>query len=1243
MDPEILGRYDTIKQIGSGGIGDVFYAYDRFQQKFVAIKKIKHTLRDYLDGTLLQYEFDIISKIKDPYLIRVYDLFMLPYNLDPFFTMEYIEGLTYDTMLDKISFKEHLNILIKVLRALDALHKNGILHLDFKPSNIMIRDRNREPVLMDFGLSRLASANEIFNIQGTKNFMAPEIVEQKPIGKYTDIYSAGVSFYKILTGKFPYSVVNYEDICKYSSQKHYPEPNSLNKHIPDDINQLILKMLEYRPEDRIADIRGIINIISYNFDNRDHCPGHEDESHYLYHAHFTGRESEIKKVKSHFSLMSKKEAGAILFIHGGEGTGKSRFINEIKYFLQSDRFLVLRAKCLKSIEGSYYVLTDILLKVQSFLQYLIKQPDDAFTVDTACKKYNYCYESQPTIVSESPQKNKNKLPIFQSERNKAVFETMHNDLRDLVLEYNNPINVKSSMDKIKAKSIEELYYRTFNVFRHISCYIKLCIILEDIDKDMSIMSFSKYFIRSISENKQPDLFLVLSSTCSARTNSLKLDRNNALSINLKPFSPEETSRFISTMLGHKIAEGLSEVIFEKTGGGPAQTQELLRYLFYKKHLIWKTYYWGIKENSIVRRDLKGSIRDIIVSNLLFLRDSQKHILYIIAVSRVPLIKDIILSCLCDYGNVQNDLDHLEEILFLESCYLITGHKTYNIQFSHYKNYIESLIPEKIAAMLLRKLILAMIEYYFASGTYPEIIAILSNKAGLHIWTYLFSKRTAKSLIEKFSYSKAKKYIDQANSSFAQIPGQKTKNMNRRLHKLNNLYLILHHKTADKEKFYHHLIRSMELIYSKKHPYRLLDNLIHRFSYYLLSQNLIKAKLCQKKAMPLAKRISYEKYAMVLGNYSVALLHLEEFNKLDVINEELEGITLMLGDKVKTGIFYLNKGIKLRLENDLEGALKNYKKGLNFAEEAGSPYLYALSYGNISTYYFYRKNYNEACDNLQKAIEYYLMINDFNRVVFSMELLIAFKTLAEKYKEIENDHKKLTYYYVNFNITRVNRAVYDSHCFYLFSLLFSLRIEDLNRAVKQIPPYIYSPDDKYLINILNLLFSYYAEMATLEDQTLIPDIEKKTENRFNLLKKYCAYDHELWNALARIVIILGKLRNRSGRSDELLTELDFLLQTQNHDDNMLFHINKKFLIMQFCFDLLYYDHAEEFEANIVINIISKQILQGIFPEFMSVFLNQKLNRQKKISLLISLLKEMGPLENKYQFSLAERLFKKTMAQ
>jgi serine/threonine protein kinase len=248
------GRYQFIEELGHGGMGKVYKAFDRETNSKVALKLIKpEVAADKTTIERFRNELRVARDISHKNICRMYDLGK---EADHYYiVMEYVHGEDLKKIMGKmglLSAGQAISIAKQVCEGLSEAHKLGIIHRDLKPSNIMVDDSGNVRI-MDFGIARSVKSKGITGsgvIIGTPEYMSPEQVEGKTPDQRSDIYSLGIVLYELLAGKLPFEGETPLVVGIKHKTEHPEEPKKINPQIPDELNQLIMKCLSKQREAR---------------------------------------------------------------------------------------------------------------------------------------------------------------------------------------------------------------------------------------------------------------------------------------------------------------------------------------------------------------------------------------------------------------------------------------------------------------------------------------------------------------------------------------------------------------------------------------------------------------------------------------------------------------------------------------------------------------------------------------------------------------------------------------------------------------------------------------------------------------------------------------------------------------------------------------------------------------------------------------------------------------------------------
>ncbi|WP_372368658.1 protein kinase [Candidatus Uabimicrobium sp. HlEnr_7] len=262
------GRYRIESELGRGGMGVVYKAYDNDLGRSIALKLILAKQAKSVQIQRFLKEAQVVAKLDHPNTIRIFDIGEAPQK---YFTMEYIEGKTLSEYISKksLTFRTTAKIINKVALALHNAHRQNLIHRDIKPSNIML-DINKEPRLMDFGLVKDAESDLSHegDILGTPTYMSPEQAHGKVAVPGSDVYSLGATLYQALSGVPPFSGSSALNIIVQIMQKDPVPLRELNPDIPRELEAITLKCMEKKISRRYKSANSLAKDLENYLDNR---------------------------------------------------------------------------------------------------------------------------------------------------------------------------------------------------------------------------------------------------------------------------------------------------------------------------------------------------------------------------------------------------------------------------------------------------------------------------------------------------------------------------------------------------------------------------------------------------------------------------------------------------------------------------------------------------------------------------------------------------------------------------------------------------------------------------------------------------------------------------------------------------------------------------------------------------------------------------------------------------------------
>lgn len=254
----IAGRFLITQRLGKGGMGEVYRAEDTKLKRTVALKRLAPQLRtDPNSRRRFQQEAERVSRFSDAHVAALYDV--LEEREDTFLVMEYVEGETLRQRLRRsLSLDDFFQIAIQCAEGLAAAHRQGIVHCDIKPENIMLSTSGQVKIL-DFGVARcLPRSGESTTLDrsgstaGTPAYMSPEALLEKPPDARSDLFSLGVMFYELLTGLHPFLASSFVATTDRIRNETPAPIRIFNSKVSDELQGVVSKAMAKEPSQRYA-------------------------------------------------------------------------------------------------------------------------------------------------------------------------------------------------------------------------------------------------------------------------------------------------------------------------------------------------------------------------------------------------------------------------------------------------------------------------------------------------------------------------------------------------------------------------------------------------------------------------------------------------------------------------------------------------------------------------------------------------------------------------------------------------------------------------------------------------------------------------------------------------------------------------------------------------------------------------------------------------------------------------------
>jgi serine/threonine-protein kinase len=252
-------RYRLERRLGVGGMATVQLAFDTRLERLVAVKLLaEHLAEDSAFVSRFRREALSAAKLVHPNIVQVFDFGTDNHSGRQFIVMEFVDGNSCAELLrdrGPMPPRDAVEILTQACRGLDYAHRNGVIHRDVKPGNLMV---NTEGVvkLADFGIAKAAEQSDITkvgSVLGTAAYLSPEQARGEPAGPKSDLYALGVVSYQLMSGKLPYEAASLTDLARLQEAGAPPRLDLEVRDVPPTLAAAVARALDRDPANRYAD------------------------------------------------------------------------------------------------------------------------------------------------------------------------------------------------------------------------------------------------------------------------------------------------------------------------------------------------------------------------------------------------------------------------------------------------------------------------------------------------------------------------------------------------------------------------------------------------------------------------------------------------------------------------------------------------------------------------------------------------------------------------------------------------------------------------------------------------------------------------------------------------------------------------------------------------------------------------------------------------------------------------------
>ncbi|MCB9742136.1 MAG: protein kinase [Alphaproteobacteria bacterium] len=560
--PEQIGPYTVVRPLAQGGMAAVFEVEDPATREHLALKLLTHR---GLAMPRFSREFRALTRLDHPNIVRVYRYGA--HDGNPYLTMELLDGVPVQVHAkatgrpgDPKRTREVLRVVALVADALHYLHERGIVHRDLKSANILVLSDKRVK-LLDFGTARLMSAVDRITrageFVGTFAYAAPEQIRGDEVDRRSDIYSLGALFYRLLTGKRIFEAPTPRELARMHLEKAPIPPRALVPALPEEVVELVLRMVAKDPSERPATAQEVADAI------RGRAPTVDSREAVVISKpkRLIGRKAELEAIRG---TLTKARPGRMVLIVGPAGSGRRRLLKAAIAEARGMGWRVFGGTFTGA--GGLGVLSDVAEAAWTSLP-----PARATALQETVLRLR-AHEMAGEVVDEEEARELGRCVA------RVVVERARLDGAPLVI----------GLSHLQRASTEAL--EAFSVLRQ-----------RARDEDVPVL----FLACSTDDSDAPGAFL-------------RHRLPDAWRVNLTPLSVEEVGELVRLMLGGTLSSGdLSRQIHALTGGWPGFVEEILRAMvqqgLLEAHRTGTTLTWV--DRSEGQLSVPGGARDFILVRL----------------------------------------------------------------------------------------------------------------------------------------------------------------------------------------------------------------------------------------------------------------------------------------------------------------------------------------------------------------------------------------------------------------------------------------------------------------------------------------------------------------------------------------------------------------------------------------------------------------------------------------------------
>lgn len=729
--------YTISKEIYKSTNSTIFKAVRNADNVPVVVKFINKEYPTDLECSYFVREYELTRKFSSDRIIKAYDF--IKYNNSYALILEDFGGESIDTsyISKEFGLKEKIALFLKITDALIEVHRENIIHKDINPSNIVINMETGDVKLIDFGISseltrETLDAVNLSTLAGTLDYISPEQTGRmnRPVDCRADLYSSGVTFYELLTGKLPFYGNDDVEIVYAHIARTAQSPASVDSLIPQVLSDIIMKLLSKAPEDRYQSAKGLKKDLEYCQSMLNSSGAisffplgrHDFNDHFQIPQSLYGREREIEKLAESFNFCADGNT-KMLLVSGYSGIGKSSLIHEIHKPVAGKKGYFISGKFDQfECDITYYAITQafselirqILTEPQEILDAWNKQIIDALGSNThliidIIPELEQITGPQPALVDINPIEAQNRFQLAFRE----FLKLFANETHPLALFIDDlQWSDHSTLDLLKnIITSQDIRY--------------LLIIGSYRDNEIRIGHPLEGFIDFLNKN--------------AAENSIAFDR-----LHVEPLLESSVNMLIADTLhsDSDTTKPLTSLIYKKTHGNPFYINQVLTTLYHENVFTFNAengqWQWDISE--VEKTQISDNVIDLVVAGINKLNTETASILKIAAcigtkfdlktlatLSKVPL-KAIGIKI---WGAIEKEIIYpIDEnyllVKFLQAFGKVDFDLSFKFQHDRIRQALYSLISETEKPSIHLQIGRQMLDASRISGKTDTLFDIVNN-------------------------------------------------------------------------------------------------------------------------------------------------------------------------------------------------------------------------------------------------------------------------------------------------------------------------------------------------------------------------------------------------------------------------------------------------------------------------------------------------------------------------------------